>query len=232
MKPNMPNNQMNGGNQMPSNNGQIQIQMNPGQINSSQVNSGPVNPPQMNVPQMNVPQMNAVPEQMNKSANNITDDFNNLVGAKQESAIEKSNESSVISSVSSAELSSSDSSDDDDDEDDNDNNDDNENGNNNGANVNEVKKGVQQKNNGTKKVEEFKVAQNETVQTPVKTWNQFFINMGVLFALFFLFSSKQVESGLNAIPYLKDIPFMEQINLLSRGLLMVLIYVVLDKFVL
>ena len=191
MKPNMPNNQMNGGNQMPSNNAQIQMnpgQMNSGQMNSAQANSGPI-------------QMNAVPEQMNKSANNITDDFNNLVGAKQESAIEKSNESSVISSVSSAELSSSDSSDDDDDDNENDNdndNNDNENngndnrGNNNRGNVNEVKKSVQQKNNGTKKVEEFKVAQNDTVQTPVKTWNQFFINMGVLFALFFLFSSKQV----------------------------------------
>jgi hypothetical protein len=218
MKPNMPNNQINGGNQMPSNNGQIQIQMNSAHMNSAQANSGPQ-------------QMNVVPEQMNKSANNITDDFNNLVVAKEGSAIEKSNDSSVISSVSSAELSSSDSSGSGSGSGSDNGNDDNGNHGHDG-NINEVKKSVQQKNNGTKKVEEFKVVQNDTVQAPVKTWNQFFINMGVLFALFFLFSSKQVESGLNAIPYLKDIPFIEQINLLSRGLLMVVIYVVLDKFVL
>ena len=70
------------------------------------------------------------------------------------------------------------------------------------------------------------------VETPVRTWNQFFISMGVLFVLFFLFSSKQVESGLNAIPYLSTFPYYEQVNLLSRGILMILIYVLVDKFVL
>lgn len=74
---------------------------------------------------------------------------------------------------------------------------------------------------------------NEVVaEAPVRSWNQFFISMGVLFVLFFLFSSKQVESGLNAIPYLSTFPYFEQVNLLSRGILMILIYVLIDKFVL
>jgi hypothetical protein len=56
------------------------------------------------------------------------------------------------------------------------------------------------------------------------------MGIGVLFALFFLFSSKQVETGLNAVPYLNTMPYFEQINLLSRGLLMIIFYILIDKF--
>jgi hypothetical protein len=92
----------------------------------------------------------------------------------------------------------------------------------------QINQPVEKFNNPVKNVEKKEVI----VEAPVRSWNQFFISMGVLFVLFFLFSSKQVESGLNAIPYLTTFPYFEQVNLLSRGILMVLIYVLVDKFVL
>jgi cation transport ATPase len=52
--------------------------------------------------------------------------------------------------------------------------------------------------------------------------------LGVLFALFYVFSSSQLESVVTKIPYLSN----QLLNLAVRGLLFVVVYFVLDKFVL
>jgi hypothetical protein len=52
--------------------------------------------------------------------------------------------------------------------------------------------------------------------------------LGVLFALFYVFSSSQLEGVVTKIPYLSN----QQLNLAVRGLLFVVVYFVLDKFVL
>jgi len=57
-------------------------------------------------------------------------------------------------------------------------------------------------------------------------------NFAVLFALFFIFSSSQVEGGLASISYLQNIPYTEYVNLLIRSLLFVIIYFIVDKFIL
>jgi hypothetical protein len=57
-------------------------------------------------------------------------------------------------------------------------------------------------------------------------------NFAVLFALFFIFSSSQVEGGLASISYLQNIPYTEYVNLLIRSLLFVIIYFIADKFIL
>jgi hypothetical protein len=57
-------------------------------------------------------------------------------------------------------------------------------------------------------------------------------NFSVLFALFFIFSSSQVEGGLASISYLQNIPYTEYVNLLIRSLLFVIIYFIVDKFIL
>jgi hypothetical protein len=56
--------------------------------------------------------------------------------------------------------------------------------------------------------------------------------LGVLLALFFILGSSQVSGLLNMIPYLESLPFSEYINLFIRSLLFVLIFFVLDTFVL
>jgi ATP-dependent Zn protease len=57
-------------------------------------------------------------------------------------------------------------------------------------------------------------------------------NFAVLFALFFIFSSSQVEGGLASISYLQNVPYTEYVNLLIRSLLFVIIYFIADKFIL
>ena len=57
-------------------------------------------------------------------------------------------------------------------------------------------------------------------------------NFAILFALFFIFASSQVEGGLGSISYLKNVPFTEYVNLLIRALLFVIIYFIVDKFIL
>ena len=52
--------------------------------------------------------------------------------------------------------------------------------------------------------------------------------LGVLFALFYVFSSSQLENVVKNVPYLSN----QQLNLLVRGLLFVVVYFILDKFVL
>jgi hypothetical protein len=49
--------------------------------------------------------------------------------------------------------------------------------------------------------------------------------LGVLFALFYVFSSSQLEGVVTKIPYLSN----QQLNLAVRGLLFVVVYFVLDK---
>ena len=97
-------------------------------------------------------------------------------------------------------------------------------------NQQQVKQPVEKFNNQDKN--EVKNENQNVVESPARTWNQFFILLGVVFALFFLFSSDQVKAGLNAIPYIASIPYSEQVNLLIRGLLMIIIYVIIDKFIL
>jgi len=52
--------------------------------------------------------------------------------------------------------------------------------------------------------------------------------LGVLFALFYVFSSSQLENVVKNVPYLSN----QQFNLLARGLLFAVTYFILDKFVL
>jgi hypothetical protein len=52
--------------------------------------------------------------------------------------------------------------------------------------------------------------------------------LGVLFALFYVFSSSQLEGVIKNVPYLSN----QQLNLAVRGLLFVVVYFILDKFVL
>ena len=56
--------------------------------------------------------------------------------------------------------------------------------------------------------------------------------LGVILSLFFVLGSSQVEGLVNFIPYLSTIPFSEYINLFLRSLLFVIIYFLLDTFVL
>jgi hypothetical protein len=56
--------------------------------------------------------------------------------------------------------------------------------------------------------------------------------LGVLFALFFVFASPQVGDALGSISYLSNLPFASHINLLIRALLFVVIYGLLERFVL
>ena len=56
--------------------------------------------------------------------------------------------------------------------------------------------------------------------------------LGVLFALFFVFASPQVSDALGNISYLSNLPFATHINLLIRALLFVIIYGLLERFVL
>lgn len=52
--------------------------------------------------------------------------------------------------------------------------------------------------------------------------------LGVLFALFFVFASSQLETVVKGVPYLSN----PQLNVVARGLLFVVVYFILDKFVL
>ena len=52
--------------------------------------------------------------------------------------------------------------------------------------------------------------------------------LGVLFALFFVFASSQLETVVKGVPYLSN----PQLNVVARGLLFVIVYFILDKFVL
>jgi len=52
--------------------------------------------------------------------------------------------------------------------------------------------------------------------------------LAVLFALFFVFSSSQLEGLVKGVPYLSN----QQLNVAARGLLFVVVYFILDKFVL
>jgi hypothetical protein len=56
--------------------------------------------------------------------------------------------------------------------------------------------------------------------------------LGVVLALFFVLASSQTSGLLNAIPYLDTLPGAEYINLFIRALLFVVLYFVLDTFVL
>lgn len=56
--------------------------------------------------------------------------------------------------------------------------------------------------------------------------------LAVVLALFFVFASSQSAGLLNYIPYLDTLPFTEYINLFIRALLFVIVYFVLDTFVL
>lgn len=56
--------------------------------------------------------------------------------------------------------------------------------------------------------------------------------LGVVLALFFILASSQSAGLLNYIPYLDTLPFIEYINLFIRALLFVILYFVLDTFVL
>jgi hypothetical protein len=56
--------------------------------------------------------------------------------------------------------------------------------------------------------------------------------LGVLFGLFFVFASSQAEGGINVLPFFSKLPYPSQFNLLIRSLLFVIIYWVLEKFVL
>jgi len=56
--------------------------------------------------------------------------------------------------------------------------------------------------------------------------------LAVVLALFFVFASSQSAGLLNYIPYLDTLPFSEYINLFLRALLFVILYFVLDTFVL
>ena len=56
--------------------------------------------------------------------------------------------------------------------------------------------------------------------------------LAVVLALFFVFASPQSAGLLNYIPYLGSLPFTEYINLFIRALLFVIVYFVLETFVL
>ena len=58
------------------------------------------------------------------------------------------------------------------------------------------------------------------------------INLSILLALFFIFSSPQIDGLLSSVSYLKALPFNEYINLLIRGLLFVIIFFIINKFIL
>jgi hypothetical protein len=73
---------------------------------------------------------------------------------------------------------------------------------------------------------------NKVEVAGAKPINKVLSVLGVLFALFFILGSSQVSGLLNMIPYLESIPFSEYINLFIRSLLFVLIFFVLDTFVL
>ena len=73
---------------------------------------------------------------------------------------------------------------------------------------------------------------NKVEVAGAKPINKVLSGLGVLFALFFILGSSQVSGLLNMIPYLESIPFSEYINLFIRSLLFVLIFFVLDTFVL
>ena len=77
--------------------------------------------------------------------------------------------------------------------------------------------------------------QSEETKSPAKQegfMNKFNVKslslLGVLVALFYVFSSSQLENVIKNVPYLSN----QQLNLLVRGLLFVVVYFILDKFVL
>lgn len=56
--------------------------------------------------------------------------------------------------------------------------------------------------------------------------------LGVLFALFYVFSSNQVENVVNMVPYVSTLSFGNQINLVIRAVLFVVVFFVLERYVL
>jgi hypothetical protein len=86
------------------------------------------------------------------------------------------------------------------------------------------------KRENIKKVEE----KSKTVEnfSNARSLNKTLSLLGVLFALFFVFSSSQLEGALGSISYIANLPFASQVNLVIRGLLFVLVYFLLDYFVL
>jgi len=86
------------------------------------------------------------------------------------------------------------------------------------------------KKENVKKIEEkSKVVENFSNE---RSLNKTLALLGVLFALFFVFSSAQLEGVLGGVSYISNLPFAPQVNLVIRGLLFVLVYFLLDYFVL
>ena len=54
----------------------------------------------------------------------------------------------------------------------------------------------------------------------------------VLLVLFYILSSKQVEELLNNVPKFNSLPFNEHLNILLRGLILVVVYYLLNRFIL
>jgi len=86
------------------------------------------------------------------------------------------------------------------------------------------------KNINVKKVEVN--SKNIESFTNEKSLNKTLATLGVLFALFFVFSSSQLEGALGGVSYLNNLPFPGQINLVIRALLFIIVYFLLDYFVL
>jgi cation transport ATPase len=56
--------------------------------------------------------------------------------------------------------------------------------------------------------------------------------LGVLFALFFVFASKQVEGAVSSIPYLSNLTFQDQVNLVIRAILFITIFFIVNTYLL
>ena len=93
----------------------------------------------------------------------------------------------------------------------------------------ELKKDNSKRENIKKGDEKSKVVENFS---NTRSLNKTLSLLGVLFALFFVFSSSQLEGALGGISYINNLPFASQINLVIRGLLFVLVYFLLDYFLL
>jgi Fe2+ transport system protein B len=84
------------------------------------------------------------------------------------------------------------------------------------------------KKNNVKKVE----SKNIENFSNEKSLNKVLTTLGILFALFFVFSSSQLEGALGGVSYINNLPFPGQINLVIRALLFIIVYFLLDYFVL
>ena len=93
----------------------------------------------------------------------------------------------------------------------------------------ELKKDNSKRENIKKVDEKSKVVENFS---NTRSLNKTLSLLGVLFALFFVFSSSQLEGALGGISYISNLPFASQVNLVIRGLLFVFVYFLLDYFVL